>query len=920
MTGLTGLTGPVGPTGSQGIQGPTGSQGIQGPTGSQGIQGPTGNDGIQGPIGPTGSQGIQGPTGNDGIQGPIGPTGSQGEQGKSFTTIYTGNINYGIVNNSTSFTYLTDASFDTNFLTYEYFDNSQGFYLQTNLPLLSFDDTIIFGVSSLTYDYLILLNNNNYSLVCGDMNIISSGTYSDGDLFNIYNDGYNIYYRLNNITITSSNYIEGNYYFYSQPYLSSLQSTYTFSNILYYPTGKLGLQGKNGTGLSFCGTSSNYFSVPNIDQIINITTQVNLGFTQDQTVLIKSDVNNYSDYYYDDDSELLFYGKIDSYDINTGNISLITIDSKNIGLTSNSWFISLSGEIGKIGLQGIQGVTGSQGDSYWAITESNIYYINNVLIGTNLNSYNYNLVVNGTSSFSNNYIIFNNNGSISFDNGLIISDGSGKLTVKSIMNGEGDPDGWQIGGGWAGDAIFNSIKQYGAGPTWQIKGDGAASFGGSVSPDIFHIDSSGNIGDFAWDRWRIYNTGDFSFANNTIYSDSGNVCAVGFASSDGTMASQAWVTSQLSGGGGGYTPSFTDNGNGGINYGIYWSIGSDGSTSFNNGNVNWDNSGNVTMNRLHVVGAMGVDGAVSFGNGAFTSDGIGNVTLNSITSTYWVIDQSGNFSGNAYNAYNATNAGTLGVVWYDDGTNLTSNGNIRGISTEDWSIDQYGNFSGIADVANYLGVWFDDAIYLNSNGNPRGIYTTYWNIDQSGNFSGYAANANYLCAVWYDDGTNLNSNGNARGIITNYWSIDQYGNFSGYVNNATNATNANYLGNTWYDDGANLNSYGYQRGIQTYNWGINQNGAVYLDNGAIFSDGNGYFEAFNFYGSTSVTSPSGVFSDITNSNSLTTKKLMFTSFTTTQITAQQSDWPVGTTVYNSTLDTLCFKSASGMRKVTSTAM
>jgi hypothetical protein len=341
---------------SYGLVGPKGITGPVGPIGPTGPQGEIGSTGPQGEIGSTGPQGEIGST------GPQGEIGSTGPQGKSFTTLYS-TTTYSIINTPTSYTFLPDANFWDSVLSQELFDNSQGFYLQANLPLLSDVDGLVLGViSNDTYsDYLIYLNGNNYSFVDEGLTLISSGTYSEGDLFSLYNDGSQIYYKINSNTILSVNFTVGNYSFFSSPFSFNTQpllNTYTFSNVLFYPTGK--------AGSKYNSVINDYFAVPEVDQIINTTTLPNLGFTTDQIVLIKSSDLNYVELYYDDNdnSELLFYAKVDSYDLNTGNISLITILSKNIGLTSSFWSISLSGE------PGIEGKIGPTGSSYFGISDT----------------------------------------------------------------------------------------------------------------------------------------------------------------------------------------------------------------------------------------------------------------------------------------------------------------------------------------------------------------------------------------------------------------------------------------------------------------------------------------------------------------------------------------------------------------------
>jgi len=98
----------------------------------------------------------------------------------------------------------------------------------------------------------------------------------------------------------------------------------------------------------------------------------------------------------------------------------------------NTWATITSG-IGATGPQGIQGPTGpagsgGSGSSQWTTSGSNIYYMNNVLIGTNSNPNNYKLLVKGTASFNNNIFYMDGSGYLSNNN--IYWDIFGNLTIN----------------------------------------------------------------------------------------------------------------------------------------------------------------------------------------------------------------------------------------------------------------------------------------------------------------------------------------------------------------------------------------------------------------------------------------------------------------------------------------------------------
>ena len=744
---------------------------------------------IIGKKGATGPQGEQGLRGTDGLNGAQGATGSQGN---SFTTIYS-TTTYSVINTPTSYTFLPNANFWDSVLSVESFDNSQGFYLQSNLPLVSEEDGIVLGViSNESYtDYVIYLNGNNYLFLDEGLTLINYGTYSGGDLFSIYNDGNYVYYKLNNTTISTVNYSTGNYSFLSAPFSfnsDTLTNSYTFNNVIFYPTGKAGsryngiindffavpnvdqvirtttqvnlgfttdqvvlvksdvinyvdsyyedndnlqllfyakvdsynlttgditlitllsknvgltssfwyidlsgepgIQGKVGpTGPGYFGTSNTYLSIPSVEQVVKLYTQPNLGFSSNQTVLVKSDLINYANSYYNDvdDQELLFYGSVDFYNTNTGLLSLITTSSKNIGLTSNHWYINLSGDVSQIsstysqgvigatgprgatGPQGIRGATGSigaTGDSFWNMTGSNIYYLNNVLLGTDSNPYNYNFLVNGTSSFSNNYIIFNIDGSGLFANNSINWDSSGNLSTNGLSssgvihllnNGrsgiytpstyqtmigtpQGIGDGNQIFIDDNSDTISFYCYDYTSTANATFYGTGA----GNVARGIIQWDSSGHLDiseaiDFYPDGHAVFATGNATIRTDGRYIvgnsnggfgrgtyDAGRggdhgvslFCNVGyelnyqagylraFYEGDGVNPQPLRLESELQ----------LVNGSGTTKSWLY----TDGSATF--GQAYFDDSGNLSVNNLNInlapIGIGGNSGGITIGNAA----------------------------------------------------------------------------------------------------------------------------------------------------------------------------------------------------------------------------------------------------------------------------------------------------------------
>ena len=132
---------------------------------------------------------------------------------------------------------------------------------------------------------------------------------------------------------------------------------------------------------------------------------------------------------------------------------------------------------------------------------------------------------------------------------------------------------------------------------------------------------------FVWNNdgsFGLYNESWWVYSNGNLYSTDSS--GQGY----GEVANKNWVESQGYSTGGVYTPSFTDDGNGGIGIvatnGVpIWKLNGDGSVIFDNGGIY--SSGYGQLNAENFVSLSGV----SFDNGAFWSDGGGNVTANSIT-------------------------------------------------------------------------------------------------------------------------------------------------------------------------------------------------------------------------------------------------------------------------------------------------
>ena len=422
--------------GTIGAQGATGSQGYIGP---QGFQGHIGPQGFQGSIGP---QGFQGSIGPQGFQGHIGPQGNQGDIGNTFTKLIP--INDVIINTPTSFTFLSGAFSSTNIQTFESFDNSQGFYLQAIIPVV-YDDLqgIFFGVYGHSYSYTIEIIQTSFDInpygeynLCYNSEILNSGTYSEEFRFSLYSDGSDVFYEINGINVINSTYSNDSYYFYSYPE-NTLLDNYTFSDVLFYPTGKKGTD-----ALLYYATSSTTFQIPNVGDIVNIATSHNLGYTPGQTILVLNDLIDYyadSDYYEDGENPGLFYGIVDSYIPNSGTLSLVCVNSQQPGLTYSFWYLNLSGAYPDL-------ISSSASTGDITFTYSTISTLNsneNIIIATkgtasliliDDNSHT-NFEIAGTNSW------FLNQGDVFIHNNLILS--GAEYYNPSIQNRNGDY-GWTV--------------------------------------------------------------------------------------------------------------------------------------------------------------------------------------------------------------------------------------------------------------------------------------------------------------------------------------------------------------------------------------------------------------------------------------------------------------------------------------------
>ena len=110
----------------------------------------------------------------------------------------------------------------------------------------------------------------------------------------------------------------------------------------------VGPTGATGAADRYSATSSTPFQIPIVGEVINLQTQTNLAYTPAQSVIIYNDIPNLYDNNYEEGGDY-FISKIDSYDKNTGDMTIVVDFSTSIttGETYSFWYMNLSGEKGQ---------------------------------------------------------------------------------------------------------------------------------------------------------------------------------------------------------------------------------------------------------------------------------------------------------------------------------------------------------------------------------------------------------------------------------------------------------------------------------------------------------------------------------------------------------------------------------------------
>jgi hypothetical protein len=95
------------------------------------------------------------------------------------------------------------------------------------------------------------------------------------------------------------------------------------------------------------GTSTTFITTPEIGEVVYLTTQDYLSYKYGDTLKVYNKEENFAedDDYSEDSIYSYFVGRVDTYDPLTGQLSLITNASYNVGLTFSFWFIKLNTDV-----------------------------------------------------------------------------------------------------------------------------------------------------------------------------------------------------------------------------------------------------------------------------------------------------------------------------------------------------------------------------------------------------------------------------------------------------------------------------------------------------------------------------------------------------------------------------------------------
>jgi hypothetical protein len=233
----------------------------------------------------------------------------------------------------------------------------------------------------------------------------------------------------------------------------------------------------------------------------------------------------------------------------------------------------------------------------------------------------------------------------------------------------------------------------------------------------------------------------------------------------------------------------------------------------------------------------------------------GDALLYTVLDLAWEIAGAGDFDGDGntdvlWRYYGAGQGQGMTVIWYMNGTTISSQGYPYLVSDTGWRIDRTGDFNGDgkADILwRYYGsgqdqphgmtvIWCMDGANVIDQIYPYQVSDTDWKIDGIGDFNGDGkadllwryygtGEPQGMTVIWYMDGTTISSQGYPYLVSDRDWKVDGTGDFNGdgradivwryYGTGEGSGTTV-----IWYMDGSTILDQAYLYRVTDLNWRI----------------------------------------------------------------------------------------------------